>query len=337
MKCLSCPPGEGLFPQCGEKIKESEMKIECRPCQPGKTYSATNGIRSCQPCEICSEHQTVVRNCTLKSNSKCNDTCSSGFYYEKRTGDCQPCSWCCGSESYVEAECKDMPPYQQCDVNNKNCKPKCQKGQYIVADKNGGHCEDCKECPSGTSPFPQCGSAVESTPNIKCLECVVGETFSDNQGKSPCRACSKCTIGQKELLPCNLTSDRVCGECDKGFYKDDISNECKPCSACCNDYKDVRVNKCAEQNMPENLQCSYTKRAISVCQQQRNEEPTHLEAKSPLIVYIAAGVAVGLVTSVLAMLYWKLKYQKKQKRLSTHQSLAVLLPTEEEGKVNSLH
>ena len=333
IKCGSCPPGYGLFPQCGDIIKQSDIKIECRRCQLGKTYSATNDISSCRPCEICSKHQTVERNCTLNSNSKCNDTCTSDFYYEELTGDCQPCSWCCGSESTVKTQCKNMPSYQQCDVNNKNCKPKCQKGQYIVADKNGGHCEDCKDCPAGTSPFPKCGSVVESTTNIKCLKCVAGETFSDEQGRSPCRACSKCTFGQKELVPCNLTNDRVCGECDKGFYKDDISNQCKPCSGCCNDIEDVRVKKCSEQKMPENLQCSYTKRAISVCQQQRNQEPTDLESKRALVVYVAAGLAVGLVTSVLAMLYWKLKYRRKYQRLSTHHSVAFLPGTEEEGKV----
>lgn len=312
------------------------MNIGCQPCELGRTYSTVSDIRSCQPCQICSKHQTVVRNCTLESNSKCNDTCTRGFYFEELTGDCQKCSWCCEDGSNdVRHDCKDMPSYQQCDANtNIDCKPKCKEDQYIAVARKGGRCEDCKDCPPGTAPFPQCGGIVENIADVKCLKCVAGETFSDERGKSPCKSCSKCTIGQRELIPCNLTNDRVCGECDKGFYKDDSSNECKPCSACCNDDKDVRIQKCAEQNMPKNIQCSYTKRAISVCQQERNTSTSPQQSKNSLVVFIAAGVAVGLVTSVLAMLYWRLKYHryKRLSRSSRQQSLALLLPSAEEGE-----
>jgi len=173
--------------------------------------------------------------------------------------------------------------------------------------------------------YKQCDASTD----CKQPNCEEGQYLVATKKGGHCKACSKCSVGQKELIPCNLTSDTVCGECDKGFYKDNGNNECKPCSACCNDHKDVHVKKCAEQNMPGNLQCSYTKRAISECQQKRKASPAHLESKNSLVVFVAAGVAVGIVTSVLAILYWRLKYRKYKRLSSSHQSLALLLPSEE--------
>ncbi|XP_074621475.1 uncharacterized protein LOC141879991 isoform X2 [Acropora palmata] len=173
LKCHSCPAGSGLVPQCDTIIKASETKNECKPCVLGKTYSAHHDISSCEPCNTCSNHQTVVKTCTLYSDSQCKDTCSKGFYFEDSTGDCQPCTWCCPDGSIkVESGCKEMPLYKQCDVNTaRRCKPKCKNDQYVVpGSKGGGHCKDCEVCPPGTVRFPECGSVVENINNISCRE-----------------------------------------------------------------------------------------------------------------------------------------------------------------------
>ena len=173
MKCHSCPAGSGLVPQCDTIIKASETKNECKPCVLGKTYSAHHDISSCKPCDTCSNHQTVVKTCTLYSDSQCKDTCSKGYYFEDLTGDCQPCTWCCPDGNIkVTSGCKEMPFYKQCDVNTaKICKPKCQNDQYVVpGSKGGGHCKDCEVCPPGTVRFPECGSVVENINNISCRE-----------------------------------------------------------------------------------------------------------------------------------------------------------------------
>ena len=336
LKCLSCPPGFGLYPQCGDKIKQSELRIECQKCKLGKTYSSDNNIGSCQPCGACSVHQTVLKNCTLTNDSQCDVTCAKGFYYAQLTGDCQPCSWCCPDGSNeVEKQCKDMPPYKRCQVfdSMKSCKPKCQTDQYVVPDtkSRGGHCIDCSDCPPGTSPFPECGSVVENTNNVNCRECVKGKTFSDKYGKSPCKPCTRCSFGQKELVPCNLTNDRVCGSnCDKGFYRDNTNTECKPCSACCNDGKDVLVKKCADQKMPNNLQCINR----SMCPQQREQEPLTKESKRLIPIFVAAGVIIVLSVSLLMALYVRrLKLRRYKLELSTHQSLALLISPEDEGEI----
>ncbi|XP_068718145.1 uncharacterized protein [Montipora capricornis] len=332
-KCPSCLPGFGLYPQCGDKIKQSELKIECQRCKLGETYSAHNDIGSCQPCSACSVHQTVVKNCTLTNDSQCDDTCAKGFYYEGMSGDCQPCSWCCPDGSNeVKSQCKDMPFYTRCnDVGSmKSCKPKCQTDQYVVPDskRKGGHCIVCPDCSPGSSPFPECGSVIENTNNVNCRECVKGKTFSDKDGKSPCKPCTRCSFGQLELVPCSLTNDRVCSNisCDKGFYRDNTSTECKPCSACCNDGKDVLVKRCADEKMTNNLQCSYR----STCQQQALLTK---ESKRFIPVFVAAVVIAVLATSLLIVLYVRRLKLRRHKDLSTHQSLSLLIPPVDEESI----
>ena len=302
-----------MFPECGKQIKDGKTRNKCKPCELGKRYSARDGIGSCEPCGSCADHQTILKNCTLNSDSQCKDTCSKGFYFEGLTGDCQPCTWCCPDGSNkVRSGCKDMPFYKQCDVNTaKNCKPKCQDDQYVVpGSKGGGYCVDCEVCLPGTAPFPECGSVVENINNISCRECIKGQTFSDNCGKSPCKPCTRCTIGEKEVLPCNQENDTVCSYCDKGFYSDNNSTECKPCSLCCNDDRDVLVEQCAEQKMPRRLQCSYIKREGSVCGHRRSEERKSISV--PLMVVIVVVVTLTAVAVGFVVLYVCRKFCRKE-------------------------
>ena len=225
-----------------------------------------------------------------------------------------------------------MPYYKQCDTNEVDCQPKCKDDQYLVVTRAGTFCKNCESCPSGYSLSPQCGSIVENTNDIKCAKCIAGKTFSEKPGKKQCSECSTCSVGQKELMPCNLTHDRVCGECDKGFYNANVS-ECKPCSACCNDDQDVRVTECVEQNMPKNKQCSFTQRAVNVCQQKSaNTDTTIIQRDSPALLTLM--IAVGVITALTVLAIWKLyvKY-RKYTRLPRSLSLAALLPSEQEGEI----
>ena len=331
LTCRSCPAGFGLVPQCGERIKDNEIKNKCEQCVLGKKYSAHEDRSSCNPCGSCADHQTVVKNCTLYSDSQCKDTCSKGFYFEDLTGDCQPCSWCCSDRSNkVRSGCKDMPFYKQCDVNTaKNCKPKCQNDQYVVpGSKGGGHCQDCKVCPPGTSPFPKCGSVVENINNISCRACIEGQTFSDNSGKSPCKPCTRCTIRQKEVLPCNRENDRMCSYCGKGFYSDSNSTNCKLCSVCCNNDEDVRVEQCAKQRMPKKSQCSSVKG--SGCGHRRIEDRKPI---SPVLlrVIVAVGIIVVVAAIILAALCWYRRFCR-QVTIVVEESSSLLTSPEQKGR-----
>jgi len=190
------------------------------------------------------------------------------------------------------------------------------------------YCKSCKSCPPGYSLFPQCGSIVENTDDIRCVKCNAGKTFSEKAGKKECSKCTTCSVGQKELLPCNLTHDRVCGECDKGFY---IANGtgCKPCSACCNDDQDVHVAECVEQNMPKNKQCSFTQRAVNVCPQENaHTDRTIIQRDSPAFLIVM--MVLGAVSTIAVMVVLRYLKNRKYKRLPRSQSLATLLPSDQE-------
>ena len=334
-KCPSCPPGMGLTPQCGGFVSYGE-KVECESCELGKSYSPTYDISSCLPCGICSDHENVKRNCSLTRNSQCEHGCSKGFYFEELTGDCKPCSFCflylpnCTIENSLEKGCREMPFYKRCDANAIGCQlPKCREDQSLVVtqEKDSAHCVDCKICPAGTSPFPPCGTVIKSIDDVKCIKCSRGNTFSGKPTKQTCKKCSICSVGQRELTPCNLTHDRICGRCEKGFYG---SNEtgCKPCSACCNDKDDVRIPEC--QNMAKTKQCSYTERSITVCQEQNSNKRIPSE-KSPIIIIFSTLATVLAVISTLVIIKY-ITYRRNNRRQRTDLYNA-LLPSTDEGKV----
>lgn len=341
--CPKCPPGYGLTPQCYNEV-EYGTRIECKKCELGKTYSDAHNTGSCISCGICAKHEKVHHKCNLTSNSECGK-CDKGFYSEGLTGDCKPCSFCCSFlpnhsdiSNSVKDECKNMPYYQRCDANVINCQaPKCRDDQYlVVANKRGGaRCVNCKICPAGTSPSIRCGNGdkLESIDEVKCMSCSLGETYSEKPGTHRCKPCSTCSFGQIELTTCNLTHDRVCGNCDKGFYSIN-GTECKPCSACCGDEQDVQIPECVKHNMPKSMQCSYTQRSIKVCQEQSSTEIV-IRQKRTITTTLWIVMIVGICFATMALVWLGyLKYKKNRDSLSRI-FYTQLQPSLEEGEVSS--
>lgn len=347
VNCRKCPPGYGLTPQCYSEVKYG-THIDCKKCELGKTYSGAHNTESCRSCGICAQHEKVLHKCNLTSNSKCGK-CEKGFYSEGLTGDCKPCSFCCsflpnhtGISNSVKDECKNMPYYKQCDANAVNCQtPKCRDDQYLVVTNKRGsaQCVACRICPAGTSPSIPCGSGhiLESFDDVKCMNCSLGETYSESPGTHSCKPCSTCSFGQIELTTCNLTHDRVCGNCDKGFYSIN-GTECKPCSACCGDEQDVQIPECVRKKMPKSTQCSYTQRSITVCQEQSTTW-TIIQQKSTFTTTLSTVimiVGIFFVIMVLVLLGY-LKYKKSRGSLSGF-FYSQLQRSSEEGEVlSSVH
>ena len=155
----------------------------------------------------------------------------------------------------------------------------------------------------------------------------VCNTFSGKPTKQTCKKCSICSVGQRELTPCNLTHDRICGRCEKGFYGSKETG-CKPCSACCSDKDDVRIPEC--QNMAKTKQCSYTERSITVCQEQNSNKRIPSE-KSPIIIIFSTLATVLAVISTLVIIMYII-YRRNNRRQRTDLYNA-LLPSTDEGKV----
>ena len=129
--------------------------------------------------------------------------------------------------------------------------------------------------------IPQFGDFRSTRKNILC-------TWRYKLLSEPSKPCTRCSIGPKELLPCSLEND---------------VNEFKSCSACCNNDRDVHVEQCAEQRMPNKFKYSYTNRGGSACGHQRSEERKSI---SPVLLVVAVGIVI-LVTIVSSVLYQHLK------------------------------
>lgn len=127
-KCSNseCPPGTGLTVSCGTSISPS-TPLECVFCVNGVNYSNTHDYSTCKSCRNCGKHQNKKGRCTREEDTtECLGTCIQGFYMDKITEDCHPCSDCCGEASkHHEKQCEDsrLPPTQQCRRTTAKCHP----------------------------------------------------------------------------------------------------------------------------------------------------------------------------------------------------------------------
>ena len=96
LHCAECQPGRGLYPdKCGDIVKYPVKTHECKKCENGKTFSDTYDTSGCKVCHLCAEHEVVTQNCTLSSDTKCNKTCNSGYFFSEPQHVCKRCSYCC--------------------------------------------------------------------------------------------------------------------------------------------------------------------------------------------------------------------------------------------------
>ena len=107
-------------------------------------------------------------------------------------------------------------------------------------------CFDCPDCLPGTEPSVPCGTSVNYWPDIHCVSCKLGKTYSDKYDTSQCKACTICSDGKAVKNNCNLTTNTKCdSKCGSGFYTVVLISGCFPCTQCCGDGKDEFAAECA--------------------------------------------------------------------------------------------
>ena len=127
-KCSTteCHPGSGLNVQCGTSIS-IDIPIKCVPCVKGVNHSSTHDYSTCKSCRNCAKHENKTGECTPEEDTtECLGTCHNGFYMDKITVDCHPCSDCCNiviAKKHHEEQCKNsgLPPNQWCRQSNIKC------------------------------------------------------------------------------------------------------------------------------------------------------------------------------------------------------------------------
>ena len=109
-------------------------------------------------------------------------------------------------------------------------------------------CFDCPDCLPGTEPSIPCGTSVYDWPEIHCVLCKLGKTYSDKDDTSHCKACTICSKGKAVKSNCTLTANTECdNKCGPGFYTVRLISGCFPCTQCCGDGKDEFAAECAKK------------------------------------------------------------------------------------------
>ena len=106
LECPDCPAGLQPSVPCGTSVAYG-TPVHCISCQFGRTYSKNYGKARCEACTVCAEGKLIKRNCTLSSNTECDDKCSEGYYHVPFVFNCFRCEKCCGDEKdEIAQECK---------------------------------------------------------------------------------------------------------------------------------------------------------------------------------------------------------------------------------------
>lgn len=117
---------------------------------------------------------------------------------------------------------------------------------------NGTRCFPCPGCPPGWEPETPCRSTLQVEGNdiklkMGCRHCPQG-TYSLEYSKfGHCQQCSKCTPSEHEIHKCTPESDTRCLWCPEGYYFNNNTLSCLPCSHCCGDSHDVLIPACLKK------------------------------------------------------------------------------------------
>ena len=93
--------------------------------------------------------------------------------------------------------------------------PVCPGNDITILDEvlDGYQCRECQTCPAGEGLSVNCGDVITSQTPVKCLPCVLGETYSGGNQAGACKTCQTCDEYRETIKACTLTSNAECGNC----------------------------------------------------------------------------------------------------------------------------
>lgn len=196
----------------------------------------------------------------------------------------------------------------------------------MVINKTHSKIWKCPECPFGHEPNVKCGASVNSSVHIQCVECVEGHTFSDSHGYAPCKNCQKCAENEEYSGWCSKEEDtkKCLGTCHKGFYWEERSASCQPCSDCCEE-KYQHEKQCENAGLPTKNQCRQTvecqnpTNASHPDDMKRQKNQNDSQRKSPsmpeVVAIIVPAVLIITIFVVAPLVIWRLRRWQEIKRI----------------------
>jgi len=92
------------------------------------------------------------------------------------------------------------------------------------------------------------------------VRCEEGFSYSNTQDYSPCKRCRVCSENEERTGKCTVEEDTIkcLRTCRKGFYWDDQTDSCHPCSDCCGENLKHHEEECENAGLSFTHQCRQT-------------------------------------------------------------------------------
>ena len=186
----------------------------------------------------------------------------------------------------------------------------------------------CPECPFGQEPSVKCGGRVNISVHIQCVECVEGLTYSDSHGNAPCKICKKCAENEETSGQCSKEEDTTTclGTCHKGFYWEELTESCQPCSNCCGENYQLE-KQCENAGVPtkqcrQTVECQHgptNASQLDDMQRQENQNDSQRNSLSMLEVVVmcifSAVSIIAILLLVALFVMWRLRGWRETKRI----------------------
>ncbi|EGD78637.1 hypothetical protein PTSG_01615 [Salpingoeca rosetta] len=185
--CTDCAIGEHVVQSC-----TPEQPRTCTACEEGK-FSVDINQDGCQVCRVCPDGQYATGECSVSSNTPCEDhtTCGLGRFI------------CDAGNAFKDNEC--------CTCTD----GKFQDNPSIFAEK----CTPVSTCPAGTY------IEVAATPssNVQCGSCMPPFQYSTEENQEECIDTLVCSSTEVETAAPTSTTNRECARCSSGYADHAIS------------------------------------------------------------------------------------------------------------------
>ena len=268
--------------------------MNCKRQKPGhdeieRVQNETHSIIwKCSECQLGLGYSVVCGTSVSISVSLECVPCVEGFNFSNRH-DYSPCKPCmkCADHELTSGRCT-------AEDDTTKCLGTCSKGFYW----NGltDSCHPCSVCCEGniTDHEKQCESSGLPLTN-QCRQTSLNCTHPSNSSQN--------------------TSHE--GTCDKGFYWNDLTDSCHPCSVCCEGNITDLEKQCENSGLPLTHQCRQSSdictHAIHPSNSSQNtshekelvhkDQPKKQTLPSYLIVIIVISIVIVLVVLVLVVMW----------------------------------
>ena len=163
-------------------------------------------------------------------------------------------------------------------VNCKRQKPRYDEIERVINETHSIIWKCSSECPPGRGLSVPCGTSVPFSVVIDCVDCVRGFNYSNTHDYAQCKSCRNCPDENEETTgECTTTEDttKCLGTCRKGFYREILTDSCRPCSNCCGESYKHHETQCENSDLPTTQQCRETKLKCQPPTNTSNGNPTH--------------------------------------------------------------